>query len=188
MTTIDDVRDHLAEDSARNRWIGIWIGILAVLLAFGGWGGGNAALDAQVYNVNAANYWAWYQSKNIRQTDLSIAADQAAVALMTKLQLSPEVRAALEKQTASWSELAAQYKQDTASNGMEELAMLAREAERKRDVALVKDTMFGGAMVALQIAVVLASVAIVLGATLPLWGSGFAGALGTGLMLQGFVG
>lgn len=189
MTTLDDVRDHLAEDTARNRWIGIWIGTLAVLLALGGWGGGNAALDAQRLNVDAANAWAWYQAKNIRRTILMTAMQQGVLSAATTPDLSSSSKQVILSYTRQWKEQYDQLSSEPSTGeGIEQLEIRARAIEKARDAALKADSAFGLAMAALQIAVVLASVAIVLGATLPLWGSGLAGALGAALMLQGFVG
>ena len=65
--TIDAVMERMGSDSeARNKWVGVYIGILAVLLAVCGMGGGNAAKDATRANIEASNTWAFFQAKNIR--------------------------------------------------------------------------------------------------------------------------
>src|SRR5215467_8436318 len=75
--SLDDVIDRLQSDSdQRNKWVGVYIGVLAVLLAICGVGGGNAAKDATRANIEASNTWAFFQAKNIRRNTTNLAADQ----------------------------------------------------------------------------------------------------------------
>jgi len=52
----------------RNKWVGVFIGVLAVLLAICNVGGANATKDATHANIAASDTWAFYQAKNIRRT------------------------------------------------------------------------------------------------------------------------
>ena len=72
MVSIDDVRDALADSGSRNKWIGVWVGVLAALLAVCVMGGDNAAKDANRANIDAANTWAFFQAKNIRRNDIRL--------------------------------------------------------------------------------------------------------------------
>ena len=66
--SMDDVVERLSGDeNERNKWIGVYIGVLAVLLAICGMGGGNAAKDATRANIEASNTWAFFQAKNMRR-------------------------------------------------------------------------------------------------------------------------
>ena len=51
----------------RSKWVGVYIGVLAVLLAICNVGGANATKDATHSNIAAANTWAFFQAKNIRR-------------------------------------------------------------------------------------------------------------------------
>jgi hypothetical protein len=75
--SMDDVIERLTSDKEeRNKWVGVYIGVLAVLLAICGVGGGNATKDATRANIEAANTWAFFQAKNIRRNATTLAADQ----------------------------------------------------------------------------------------------------------------
>ena len=55
--SIDDVVERLTGDKdERNRWVGVYIGILAVLLAICSVGGGNATKDADRANIEAVQH------------------------------------------------------------------------------------------------------------------------------------
>ena len=56
----------------RNKWVGVYIGVLAVLLAICNVGGANATKDATHSNIAAANTWAFFQAKNIRRNSLGL--------------------------------------------------------------------------------------------------------------------
>src|SRR5215813_3362222 len=75
--SMDDVIDRLKSDKDElNKWVGVYIGVLAVLLAICGVGGANAAKDATRANIEASNTWAFFQAKNIRRNATNLAADQ----------------------------------------------------------------------------------------------------------------
>ena len=185
--SIDDVRDALAGDDTRNKWIGVWIGILAVLLAVVGVGGGNAAKDANRANIDASNTWAFFQAKNIRRTSYILAADELELTMLSQSGLSPEAGAAIKTKIGAWRATADRYRSEPDTReGLTELTARAKELERERDEALRKDPYFDVSEAMIQIAIVLASVAIIAGTNALLYGSFVVGALGTFLMLNGF--
>jgi len=185
--SIDDVRDALADDSARNKWIGVWIGILAVLLAICGVGGGNAAKDANRANIDASNKWAFFQAKNIRRTSYILAADELELTLLAQPGLSPEAAAAIKAKISTWRATADRYRTEPdTGEGLAELSAGAKALERERDQALRKDPYFDLAEALIQIGIVLASVAIIAGTSALLFASFGVGALGTLMMLNGF--
>ena len=65
----DELGRMAEEDNNRDRerWIGVWIGALAVILAICSMGGNNAGKDATLKNIEAANTWAFFQAKNMRR-------------------------------------------------------------------------------------------------------------------------
>jgi hypothetical protein len=185
--SIDDVRDSLAGDDARNRWIGVWIGVLAVLLAVCGVGGGNASKDANRANIDASNKWAFFQAKNIRRTSFILAAEELELMLLAQPGLSPEAAAAIKAKIETWRATAERYRTEPdTGEGTAELSAAAKALERERDQALRKDPYFDFAEALIQIGIVLASVAIIAGTSALLYASFGVGALGTLLMLNGF--
>ena len=74
---LDEVAERLAGDKdERNKWIGVFIGVLAVLLAICNVGGANATKDATHANIAASDTWAFFQAKNIRRNATTLAANE----------------------------------------------------------------------------------------------------------------
>jgi hypothetical protein len=74
----DDAADFMDRDRATDRFkqrAAIGIAILAMLLAVTGLGGQNATKEALNSNIQAANLYSFFQSKSIRQTSFTLAAD-----------------------------------------------------------------------------------------------------------------
>ena len=188
MVSIDDVRDALADSGSRNKWIGVWIGVLAALLAVCVMGGDNAAKDANRANIDASNTWAFFQAKNIRRNDIRLVADQFEMMLLAQPDLRPEARTTIEGKIKSYRDTAQLYTTEPKTGeGLDELFAKAKSIEADRDRALRKDPYFDLAQALLQIAIVLASVAIIAGTDLLFFLSLGVGALGTLLMLNGYA-
>lgn len=191
----EDAADMMDQDSsqdARNdrfkQRAAVGIAILAMLLAITGLGGANAGKEATNNNIYAANTYAFYQAKNIRQTDYNLAADAIELAFMQEASLSAEAKAGLKAKADAYRKTAARYESEPETKeGKKELMVKAREFENKRDHALKQDPYFDYAEALLQIAIVLISVSIV--ATLPwlaLFGA-IVGGVGGLLMVNGYT-
>ena len=188
MVSIDDVRDTLADSNSRNKWIGVWIGILAALLAICVMGGDNATKDANRANIDASNTWAFFQAKNVRRTDFRLAADQLESLLLTQPDLKPEARTAIEAKIKTFRDTADRYTTEPSTGeGLDELFAKAKSLEADRDRALRKDPYFDLAQAMLQIAIVLASVAIIAGTDFLFFLSLGVGAVGALLMFNGYT-
>lgn len=188
--SIDDIRDRLAEVASedRSKLIGIYVGILAVLLAICTMAGGNATKDAMRANVDATNLWAFFQAKNLRRVAMELSADELDALLLTQPSLAEAPRTQIAAKIKSLRDRAEAYKSDPKSGeGLDQLFARARAQESDRDVALRRDPYFDYAQALLQIAIVLASVALVAGGTSLLVTSGLLGACGTLLMLNGLT-
>jgi nitroreductase len=166
----------------------VGIAFLAMLLAITGLGGNNAMKEALNENIQAANYFAFFQAKNMRQIAYQLAANELELAWLNNPALSSETKALLRAKTDDYRKTVARYESEPETQeGKKELLARAREHEQKRDRALKQDPYFDYAEVLLQIAIVLMSVAIV---AEQVWlsfiggGLGFVGAL---LMLNGFL-
>ena len=187
----EDAADMMEQDKQNDRFkqrAAVSIAILAMLLAITGLGGANAGKEATNNNIYAANFYAFYQAKNIRQTDLNLAADAIELAFLQDTNLSAEAKAALKAKADAYRKTSARYETEPETNeGKKELMVRAKEFEKKRDHALKQDPYFDYAEALLQIAIVLISVSIV--ATLP-WLAvlgGLVGAVGGLLMINGYT-
>ena len=186
---LDEVTERLANDKdERNKWIGVFIGVLAVLLAICGVGGGNAAKDATRSNIEASNTWAFFQAKNIRRNAVTIAADDLELLLASQPGMPDEARRRIEEKMRAYrAQIQALTSDPLKKEGLDELFARGKALEAERDVALRKDPYFDWSQALLQIAIVLASVHLIIGNLWLLGLSGGLGALGVLLMLNGFT-
>ncbi len=193
------VWDELAKDANdenirdRDRWVGVYIGVLAVLLAICAMGGGNAAKDATLKNIEAANTWAFFQAKNMRRHVLRVEVDDLSLRLKAEPDLTADGRAAIEAKIADYKKqdeiLTAgdPAKPAEAREGLDQLFEKGKRLEGERDLAMRKDPYFDYGEALLQIAIVLASISIITKGTFLLAVSGFLGAAGAFLALNGFT-
>src|SRR5436189_1734350 len=70
-----ELEERAHNDRFRRR-AAIAIGVLAMLLAIAGLGGGNATKEMLNANIQASDTYAFYQAKNVRQTSNQLAADE----------------------------------------------------------------------------------------------------------------
>lgn len=182
-----DLGDIKGDDS-RSKWIGVYVGVLATLLAICGVGGGNAAKDATRSNIEASNMWAFFQAKNIRRTAFSVAADELELSLLANPAMPDAARQATTQKIKVYRDTVARFTTDKEQGeGLDQIFPKAKAIEAERDVAMRKDPYFDLSQALLQIAIVLASVALIAGADALLWASGGLAVLGTFLMLNGFT-
>jgi hypothetical protein len=187
----EDAAEMMDQEKQNDRFkqrAAVSIAILAMLLAITGLGGANAGKEATNNNIYAANQYAFYQAKNIRQTDYNLAADAIELAFLQDGSLNAEARTALKAKAEAYRKTAARYESEPETQeGKKELMVRAKDHESKRDHALKQDPYFDYAEALLQIAIVLISVSIV--ATLPwlaIFG-GIVGATGGLLMVNGYT-
>lgn len=165
----------------------ILIAVLAMMLAITGLGGANAQKEATNSNIFASNLYAFYQAKNIRQTNFALAADALEIQANAP-GITPEAKAEMQKKIDAYRKNVARYESEPETNeGKKELLVRAKAFEEARDHALRQDPYFDYAEVLLQIAIVLVSVAIVSGLSWLVLGGALLGAIGTLLMVNGFL-
>lgn len=186
---IDDVVDRLeAERDRLNKWVGVYVGLLAVLLAICNVGGANATKDAMRAHIEAANTWAFFQAKNIRRNTTTIAADDLELMREALTSMPPEVQKKFADKIEAYREQAKRLTSDPErKEGLDELFQRGRALEADRDVAFRKDPYFDWSQALLQIAIVLASVHLIIGNRGLLALSGVLGVGGILLMLNGFT-
>ncbi|MGL4395113.1 MAG: DUF4337 domain-containing protein [Hyphomicrobium sp.] len=172
----------------RDKLIGVCIGILAVALAICGLGGGNAAKDATLKNIEATNTWAFFQAKNARRQTLRLQAEELELLMQTTPTLSEEARTAISAKVTEYRSQEKLLTSDPAKKeGLDELWTKGKALEVERDVALHRDPYFDYGEALLQIAIVLASISIISGSNLLLIGSLLLGAAGCVLTVGGFT-
>ena len=185
---VTEVADIKPAENRQSKFIGVYIGVLAAILAICSLGGDNAAKDAMRANVDATNLWAFFQAKNVRRTVYTTAADDMELVLSTNPNLTPEGKAAITAKVKEYRDRVVLFSSDKKTNeGLDELFIKGKAIEKERDVALRKDPYFDAAQAMLQIAIVLASVALIAEVGLLVVFSLGLAILGTGLMLNGFL-
>jgi len=184
-----EVTDELSSrKDSRTKWVGVYIGALAVLLAICNVGGANATKDAIQTNIGASDTWAFFQAKNIRRHSTTLAANELELMLAAQPGVPDEVKRRFEEKIEEYRNEAQRLTADPIKKeGLEELFSKAKALEADRDVALAKDPYFDWSQAFLQIAIVLASVHLIIGNVWLLGLSAGLGALGLILMLNGFT-
>lgn len=183
-----------ADEKFKNR-AALIIAFMATLLAITSLGGGNAAEDVANNNIHASDTWAFYQAKSIRQTTMKVAADGLEADLRANPNMPAEARDFVEKKIEEYRSTAARYEdepdRDDPGNplkgeGRKQLTARAKDFESQRELAAKRDPNFDFSEALFQIAIVLASVAILAGSRLVLRLSLVVGAAATLLTLNGY--
>jgi hypothetical protein len=163
--------DNAKEAAGENRKIALLIAVIALCLALSETLGKGAQTESISKNVEASNFWAFFQAKSIRRTVIQTAAEQAKLGLGTAG--DEAAKAALQKQIDDWQKTAARYRSEPETGeGTEQLAERAKHAEEERDLATAKYHHFELASAAFQIGIVLASASIITGILTLAWISG----------------
>ena len=182
-----------ARDDAERfrRRAAVTIAVLAMLLALTSLGGANAGKETTNNNIQASDTYAFYQAKNIRQTQYQLAADE----LQTRLdatEVPAAERAALQRRLAAYTATIARYESEPGREGQpgqgkRELLAQAQGFEARRDRAQRQDPNFDFAQALFQIAIVLGSVSIVATSRRLLLLALALGAVATVLLLNGYT-
>ncbi|MDU0341535.1 DUF4337 family protein [Bosea rubneri] len=180
--TAQDVTEEGATGSKVNKRIALLIAILALMLAFAEIGGKNAEQDALARNIEASNLWSFFQAKTIRGTTLRTAAEAMEVELAGAD--DPATRERLQKRIDGWKATIARYDTEPETQeGRKELIARAKAAEARRDISSARDDKYDIVSGLLQIAIVIASAAIITGVGVLAWTGGGLGLLGFALMV-----
>ncbi|MBN9529386.1 MAG: DUF4337 domain-containing protein [Alphaproteobacteria bacterium] len=171
---------HHASQSRVNKLVAVLIAVLAALLAVTEMGGKSAQTTAVVANGDAANTWSFFQAKTIRQTMLRTSGELLEV-------LGPELTPAQAQRLEAWRKTVQRYETEPETGeGRKELAAHAKAAEARRERALAAYHQFEYASAALQLAIVLASAAVITSMVWLAWFAGGLGLVGAGLGALGF--
>ena len=176
------------EQGARfNSVAALIIATMAAVLAIGGLGGGNATDDMVLNTIRASDTWAFYQAKNVRQTmyEIELARLEGQPPGADREARIAEARATIARYD---DEPDAEAPNDPLrGEGKKQLRAQAQAFEATRDAAMARDDNFDLAEVALQLALVLGSVAILASNRTVLIAASVLGAAGAMLTLNGFA-
>jgi hypothetical protein len=175
----EELEEIKAHDFTRR--VALTTAIFAVILAFSSLGGSNAMKEMILAQQQASDQWAYYQAKAAREHFYRGQKMRLELDLLEKETLKPEIRQrydALLKQMATQEERYAKERQDIEKE--------ARKLEHERDIARSQDPYFDFAEVLLQIAIVMATVAILSQSRAIFGVSLIAACFGSLLCLNGF--
>jgi Domain of unknown function (DUF4337) len=179
---------HSAEADARfRRLTGIYVGVVAMLLAITSLGGSNATKVMLGANIQASDTYGFYQSRNIRQTIYQITAEELEAQLLAQPDMPQTAKAKTEEAIKRYQTRVERYESDPATGeGKKELLAKAKEWEAKRDHAAQRDPNFDFAEALFQIAIVLGSVSIVAASRALVKLSGGLAVVASLLMINGY--
>jgi hypothetical protein len=180
---IEETNEGHEGSRSTNLRIGLLIAALAALLALLEAGGKSAQTEAINANLQASDLWAFFQAKTARMTTIQTAAESAKLSLLGGL--PAETKAAIQKQIDSWNATVERYDSEPQTGeGRKELAERAKEAEADRDHKLAAYHLFELGSAASQLAIVLASAAIITGLIFLVYLAGVLGVVGAALGLM----
>ena len=179
---IDEMEEGHKGSQSKNLRIGLLIAALAALLALLEAGGKSAQTEAINANLQASDLWAFFQAKMARVTTIRTAAETAKLSLLGDL--PTETKAAIQKQIDAWNATAERYDTEPQTGeGRKELSERATEVTAERDRKLAAYHLFELGSAASQLAIVLASAAIITGLALLVYLASALGIVGAGLGL-----
>jgi hypothetical protein len=154
---------HAHTMSPAARQAAIVIAIMAAALALTEFAAKSAQVSTLTAHISASDLWSQYQAKSTRRAVYAQSADMLA-------SLPGAADAEVQKRIAAARAGADRMRSDPAADGMEQLAERAHALEHERDHELHRTHGLETASGGLQIAIVLASVSVVTGARLLLFG------------------
>lgn len=162
-----------------NKTVALIIAILALMLAVAEILGQKAQTETLQKNIEASNLWAFFQAKTMRRAIADTAADEMETMLVGVT--GEAQRKAMTERIARFRATAQRMESEPETNeGRKELIVRAKAAETIRDKAGNKHYRFELASGSFQIAIVVASAAIITGLSVMLWGAGALALVGVG--------
>ena len=183
---MSEATDSALEAKEKDRRAAIVIAILALFLALSEAGAKKADHISTEKNIESSDLFNFYQAKKIRSTIVETAA-QTLESQMPGIS-DPRAHDALEKQVADFKTKAAEFEHDPKKpeDSLDAIQDRANEAGDARELANRQLEHYELGSGAVQIAIVLASAAIITGVGALMWFSIALGAVGVILMTLGF--
>jgi len=181
-----EATESAVEAKEKSQAVALVIAILALLLALAEAGAKNAQHLSTEKNIESSDLFNFYQAKRIRSTVVETAA--AALEAQKSAVNDPKAQEAFEKQIADFKAIVARYEKDPKKpeDSMEAIQDRAKEASEARELANRRLGHYELGSGLTQIAIVLASAAIITGITALVWLSVALGAIGAALIAFGF--
>ena len=181
-----EATDSAVEAKEKDRRAAIVIAILALFLALSEAGAKKADHISTEKNIESSDLFNFYQAKKIRSTIVETAS-QTLEPQMPRVS-DPKAHDALEKQIADFKTKAAEFEHDPKKpeDSLDAIQDRANEAGEARELANRQLEHYELGSGAVQIAIVLASAAIITGVGALMWFSVALGAVGVLLMTLGF--
>jgi hypothetical protein len=164
-------------------WLALSTVILAVCATLSTFKAGGYSTRSVMNQSKASSQWSYYQSKSIKGYLYELQKDQLALeaAAMRGGKGSPAALAAYDNAVAGYAASVARYEREKG-----EIEAEARALEKARDDASLRSGLFGKAVIFLQIAILLSSIAALLKKK-PVWYLSLAaGAVGLVQFADGF--
>jgi Domain of unknown function (DUF4337) len=181
-----EATDSAVEAKEKDRRAALVIAILALFLALSEAGAKKAQHISTEKNIESSDLFNFYQAKKIRSTIVETAS-QTLESQMTAL-ADPKAHDAFEKQAADFKAKAAQFENDPKKpeDSLDAIQARANEASDERGLANRRLEHYELGSGAIQIAIVLASAAIITGIGALMWLSVSLGVIGALLVALGF--
>jgi len=170
----------------RDKWVAIYISVLAVLIAIAATGSNDAMKTAQQAGIQVNDHYGFYQAKTIRQQQIKIASDQLELKQQETPNLAEPAQKLLKSTKSEYDKEIARL-ETNARNGKKELLAKAESCKNERNLALAQHPFYDYSMAMLQIAIVLASASIITGTRILLGGSAIVGVFGVLLFLNAYT-
>ncbi len=174
-------REHI---EGSNKRIAILIAVLAALLAIAEMGAKSAQTEVLTEQVEASNQWAFFQAKTIRQTVVRVTADEVTALYKD----AGNMPAALQEQVQAWRKTVDRFESEPETgDGRQELRATAKAHVAAREKARSAYHQFEYGSASFQLAIVLASAAVVTSVMALAYASIALGIAGTALTALGFL-
>lgn len=172
---------------SEDKTVALMIAILALFLALSETGAKKAEHLSTEKNIEASDLYNFYQAKKARSTVLEVAA-QAMEAISPGL-TDENAKTSAEKQVTAWKKTIANFENDPKKpdDSLEKIQERAKQAGEVQELSNKRLEHFEFASGALQIAIVLASAAIITGVAMLAWIAGALGVIGAILMGFGYL-
>jgi hypothetical protein len=184
---MSEATDSAVEAKEKDRTVALIIAVLALLLALAEAGAKNAQHLSTEKNIESSDLFNFYQAKRIRSTVVETAASmleaqKTAVA-------DPKAQEAFEKQIGDFKATVARFEKDPKKpeDSLDAIQDRANEAAETRELANHRLGHYELGSGLIQIAIVLASAAIITGIAALIWFSVGLGAIGAVLLAFGFL-
>ena len=172
---------------AEDKKVALLIAVLALFLALSEAGAKKAEHHSTERNIESSDLYNFYQAKKARATMVETAA--TAFEVLSPTIADEKAKEGVEKQIGAWKAAVANFEHDAKhpEDSLEKIQERAKEAGESRELWNKRLEHFEFASGALQIAIVLASAAIITAVPALAWGAGALGLIGAALMALGYL-